>query len=178
MTDPVADTRRWIEAVVIGLNLCPFARRPFDSNQIRFAVSDATDAATLIADLTRELEALAAAPADEVETTLLIHPNVLTDFFDYNDFLDVADGLIEELDLEGVVQIASFHPQYQFAGTPPEAVENYTNRSPYPMLHLLREESVGRAVETLADPDEVPRRNVETMRRLGREGILKMTNDQ
>ncbi|HVK12288.1 MAG TPA: DUF1415 domain-containing protein [Gemmataceae bacterium] len=177
MTDPaaaIADTRRWIEAVVIGLNLCPFARRPFDNNQIRFVVSDATRPAGLEADLRRELEALAAAPAGEVETTLLIHPHVLTDFFDYNDFLDTADGLIEELDLEGVIQIASFHPNYQFAGTAPDAVENSTNRSPYPMLHLLREASVERAVESLADPDEVPRRNVETMRRLGREGVLRL----
>lgn len=170
----LARTRRWIADIVIGLDLCPFARRVFEAERIRYVVSAAQDEHALRRELAGELESLAAAPIETIETTLLIHPHVLTDFLDYNDFLGVADRLIAELGLRGVVQIASFHPHYQFAGTSPEAVENYTNRSPYPMLHLLREESIS-AVS--GDPDvllDVPRRNIETLRRLGRDRILAM----
>ncbi len=166
-------TRRWIAAVVIGLDLCPFARRVFEAERIRYVVSDAQDEQTLVAELAGELHRLAAAPAG-VETTLLIHPRVLTEFLDYNDFLGVAEALIDEQDLGGVVQIASFHPNYQFADTEPDAVENWTNRSPYPMLHLLREDSISAVA---ADPDallDIPRRNVETLRRLGRQRILQL----
>lgn len=174
MSDPVAATRRWIEAVVVGLNLCPFARRPVEADQIRYVVSAAADETALFHDLARELEALAAAPPAEIETTVLIHPDVLADFFEYNDFLDAADGLVADLGLEGIIQIASFHPRYQFAGTPPDAVENYTNRSPFPMLHLLREASVTRAVGAAGDAADIPRRNVETLKRLGRAGVLEL----
>lgn len=163
----VAATRRWIEALVIGLNLCPFARRVYDGDKVRYAVSEATDEVALLDDLRRELQSLAATPIETVETTLLIHPDALGDFLDYNDFLDVANREVRRLGLEGVVQIASFHPDYRFADAEPDAVENYTNRSPYPMLHLLREESVSRIAD---DPDallDVPRRNVATLRRLG-----------
>src|SRR5437899_171605 len=117
-------TRRWIAAVVIGLDLCPFARRVFEAERIRYVVSDARDEETLLAELAGELQRLATAPAEVIETTLLIHPRVLTDFLDYNDFLGVAERLIDDLDLSGIVQIASFHPDYQFAGTEPDAVEN------------------------------------------------------
>lgn len=170
-------TRRWIEAIVIGLNLCPFAQRVFAGDKIRYVVSTAQDEATLLADLSRELGGLAIAPLETVETTLLIHPHVLSDFLDYNDFLDQAEREIETLNLTGVIQIASFHPQYQFADTTADAVENYTNRAPYPMLHLLREASI----DAIADDEEalleIPERNIETLRALGREGILTKLRD-
>jgi len=171
--EAVEATRRWISAVVIGLNLCPFARRVFEGGRIRYAVTDAQDEAALVEALTGEVLHLVASPIREVETTLLIHPRVLGDFLDYNDFLDVGERLIEELGQRGVVQIASFHPEYRFAGTAPDAVENYTNRSPYPMLHLLREESIS-AVAGEEALLETPRRNVETLRRLGRSEILAL----
>lgn len=168
------ETRRWISTMVIGLNLCPFARKVFEGDTIRYVVSDATDESALLADLTREMKALPSTPSAEVETTLVIHPHVLADFLDYNDFLDLAEERLEALGLEGVIQIASFHPAYRFADAEDDGVENYTNRSPYPMLHLLREDSVS-AVS--GDEDEmmaIPRRNIETLRALGREKILEM----
>jgi len=166
----IEGTRRWISSFVIGLNLCPFARRVFDAGAIRYVVSDAEDEETLLGDLAGELAALASSPISAVETTLLIHPRALRDFLDYNDFLGVGDRLVGALGLRGVIQIASFHPDYRFAGTAPGSVANYTNRSPYPMLHLLREESVSAvAGEAL----EIPRRNVRTLKDLGREKILE-----
>lgn len=167
-------TRRWVERAVVGLNLCPFARAPFIQGRIRYAVSHARDTDTLLDDLCGELQSLAAADAADCETTLLIHPHVLGDFLEYNDFLDVADAAVETLKLDGVLQVASFHPHYQFADTAPEDVENATNRSPYPTLHLLREASVERATEAMTDPDEIYRRNIETLRKLGREGWEKL----
>jgi uncharacterized protein len=173
--DAVIDvTRRWVSEVVIGLNLCPFARRVFEGGLVRFAVSAAADEEALLADLAGELTALAAATRSAVETTLLIHPGALSDFLDYNDFLATADELVRDLGLRGTIQIASFHPRYQFAGTTPDAVENYTNRSPYPMLHLLREEGIS---EVANDPEAllgIPERNIATLNRLGRERILEL----
>lgn len=166
--------RRWISSVVVGLNLCPFAARVLLADGIRYAVTDAENEEALREDLAGELKALAAAPIATVETTLLIHPRVLGDFLAYNDFLGVADELLGRLGLRGVIQIASFHPHYQFAGAEPEAVENYTNRSPYPMLHLLREESV---TAVSGDPDElaaIPRRNGATLRALGKAKVREM----
>jgi uncharacterized protein len=168
---PIAATRRWIEAVVVGLNLCPFARRVLDDDRIRYTVTEAADAEALRTALAEELLRLIGTPRMETETTILIHPHVLMDFLDYNDFLAEADELLDELDLTGVIQIASFHPQYRFAGTEPDDVTNYTNRSPYPMLHLLREDSV---TEVAGNPellDGIPERNIATMRRLGLRGI-------
>jgi hypothetical protein len=171
----IARTHRWIARVVVGLNLCPFARRVFEGSGIRYAVSDATDEDTLLRGLATELQALASAEVG-VETTLLIHPNVLNDFLDFNDFLDRAERTLIEMNLEGVIQLASFHPHYQFAETQPDDVENYTNRSPYPMLHLLREASISAVAD---DPDElleIPDRNIATLRSLGRariESLLK-----
>jgi hypothetical protein len=165
-------TRRWVADVVIGLNLCPFARRVIDASRVRFAVTPAADPDTLLDALGEELRVLVSTPRAEVETTLLIHPRALADFADYNDFLPEADRLVRRLGLRGVVQIASFHPEYQFADATPDAVENYTNRSPHPMLHLLREESV---TEVAGDPDAlaaIPGRNVEMLRRLGRAEML------
>jgi len=166
--DPVADTKRWIAEFVIGLNLCPFARRVFDSDRIRYVVSDAASDDTLLAVLRDELLALRDAPREHVETTILIHPHVLTDFFEYNEFLTEAERALRRLKLNGVIQIASFHPQYQFEGTEPDAPENGTNRSPFPMLHLLREASV---TEVSNHPETllgIPERNIETMRRRAR----------
>ncbi len=138
----IAATRRWIADIVIELNLCPFARRVFQEGLIRYVVSGADSSKALLHDLRRELKALAAAPIASFETTLLIHPSALLDFLDYNDFLDSAERQLSKMGLEGMVQIASFHPDYRFADTDADAAENYTNRSPYPMLHLLREESI------------------------------------
>lgn len=159
--------------MVIGLNLCPFAGRVFGADKIRYVVSDARDTTGLLKDLAEELAALASSSRWVVETSLLIHPHVLGNFLDYNEFLGLGDRLLGDLGLRGTIQIASFHPDYQFAGTDPGAAENYTNRSPYPMLHLLREESIS---EVASDPNElaaIPRRNIETLRHLGREKILE-----
>ena len=168
--DALARTRAWLEQAVIGLELCPFAKAVHAKGRIRWVVSAARDPATLQEDLQRELERLAVAPIDEIETTLLLHPRVLRDFLDYNDFLDVADATIEALGLDGVLQVASFHPDYVFAGSNPDDIENATNRSPVPLLHLLREESIDRAVQAYPDPDAIVERNVATLRRLGPAG--------
>lgn len=151
---------------VIGLNLCPFAAAVHDAGQIRYAVSEAATTKQLRADLLEELLFLKEADPAKVDTTLLIHPGVLADFLEFNDFLDVAEDVLRDLGLNGDIQIASFHPRYQFEGTEPDDVTNRTNRSPYPTLHLLREASVERALENYPDPEEIPRRNIETMRRL------------
>ena len=163
----VASTRAWIERAVIGLHLCPFAKAVYVKEQIRYIVSQARSTGALREDLRRELRALAEADPVVVDTTLLIHPQVLTDFLDYNEFLSVADALIEELGLTGVLQIASFHPAYRFAGTSMHDMANFTNRSPYPMLQLLREASVSRAVAAFPEARTIYERNIETMHRLG-----------
>ena len=165
-----AATRTWLERAVIGLQLCPFARAVYVNEQVRYVVSDASNTEALREVLERELRTLAQTDASVIDTTLLIHPQVLTDFLDYNDFLDIAEETVETLELDGVVQIASFHPAYQFAGTTLDDVTNFTNRSPYPILHLLREESVSRAVEAFPDAPTIYQRNIETMRRLGAAG--------
>lgn len=172
------DTRRWLERAVIGLNLCPFARAPYVRGQLRIAVSDARDTETLALDLHAELERLRDTDIATLETTLLVHPHVLQDFLDYNDFLDIADALLEELDLDGEVQVASFHPDYQFADAAPDDIENHTNRSPYPVLHLLREDSISRAVDAVPDTDAIYERNIATLRALGHAGWNKLwSND-
>lgn len=158
-------TRRWLQTVVIGLDLCPFAGRVLEADGVRFAVSRAQSADALLEDLDAEMRRLDAAP--EIGTTLLIHPDVLADFLDYNDFLDAADALLEARDRVGIYQIASFHPDYQFGGTAPEDAENHSNRSPFPMLHLLREDDVERALAAYADPEQIPDRNIERLRALG-----------
>ena len=170
----VTATRTWLEKAVIGLNLCPFAKPVYLGNRIRYFVSDARSRARLLKDLMAELQALDAADPAQCETTLLIHPHVLTDFADYNDFLAQADDAVAELGLEGVIQVASFHPRYQFEDAGPDDIENYTNRSPYPMLHLLRESSVERAVTTHPDTTAIYRKNIETLRRLGHEGWRRL----
>jgi len=170
----IATTQRWLERVVIGLNLCPFARAVFARNQIRYIVSSADSQDLLLADLSSALSELQASDSERIDTVLLIHPHVLQDFFDYNQFLEQTDAALDELDLRGEIQIASFHPLYQFAGTAPDDIENCTNRSPYPMLHLLREHSVERAVAAYPDTAKIFERNIETLRELGHVGWLRL----
>ena len=170
----VAATRTWLERAVIGLNLCPFAKPVHLNNLIRYFVSDARSPARLLADLMTELRALDTTNPAQCETTLLIHPHVLSDFSDYNEFLEQADDAVSELGLEGVIQVASFHPRYHFEDAGPDDIENYTNRSPFPMLHLLRESSVERAVTTYPDTTAIYRKNIETLRRLGQEGWRRL----
>jgi len=166
----IADTRLWLEKAVIGLNLCPFARAEYVRNRVAFRVSEATTTEALLADLESALRELTQAEPSKLETTLLIHPRVLQDFLDYNDFLDEAEALLERMGLEGVIQIASFHPRYQFAGEDPADMSHFTNRSPYPTLHLLRESSIERAVRGGEDAETIVARNLKTVRALGPEG--------
>jgi len=169
--DVIAATRHWLEKAVIGLNLCPFAKAVHAKRQIRYVVSDAEAVEDLLPLLLEELQTLAAADPAAIETTLLMHPQVLTDFADYNDFLDIADSAIDELGLTGEIQIASFHPDYQFAGTRPQDIDNYTNRAPYPTLHLLREESVAQAVEAFPDAADIFEKNIATLRAIDPEKL-------
>ena len=174
-TAPVADpvvllTQRWLDRAVIGLNLCPFAKAVHVKGQIRYVVSNATSPEALVEDLLRELEFLAEASAELIDTTLLIHPQVMQDFLDFNDFLEVADGVVEELHLDGILQVASFHPQFQFENTESDDITNYTNRSPYPTLHLLREDSVDRAVAAFPEELEIASANIATLEKLGHDG--------
>jgi hypothetical protein len=163
--------RHWLETVVIGLNLCPFAARPFRAGQVRVHVSDCTDELELLTELQLELARLDETPAAELETTVIAIPRMLEDFLDYNDFLDKVDALLEEFEWAGEYQVASFHPQYQFAGTEPDDAENYTNRSPVPLLHLLRENSVETAIASHPDPDGIPQANIERFRALTQEQL-------
>ena len=170
--DPfIVETRAWVERVVIGLKLCPFAPAPALKGLIRYAMSEAETPEALLEDLATELQHLVASPPEEVETTLLVHPQVLQDFHDFNDFLEIADEALRMWGLEGEIQIASFHPQYQFAGTDPDDIGNATNRSPYPMLHLLREQSIARAVDAFGDTRSISAANLETLEKLGPAGL-------
>ncbi len=161
--------RQWVETFVVGMNLCPFAKRELVQNRVRFVTTAATTAEQLLQVLQTELELLNADPS--VETTLLIHPAVLQDFYDFNDFLGCADILLLDMELEGIYQVASFHPDYQFGGTRPGDAENYTNRAPYPVLHLLREESLERVIADYPDVDDIPERNIELMNSLGQDKL-------
>lgn len=167
-------TRLWLEKAVIGLNLCPFAKAVYVKNQVRLVVSQARHADGLLEELDRELDLLAATPADEVDTTLLIHPTLFDDFLDFNDFLEIAEGVVDEHGLEGVIQLASFHPQFQFDGTEPDDISNYTNRAPFAILHLLREESVERAVEAFPEAEAIFEQNIATLEKLGHKGWKAM----
>ena len=172
-----ADVRRWLERAVIGLNLCPFAKAGYVKQRVRILVSDASTERALLEQLGEELALLRDTPAEDIDTTLLVHPQVLGDFLDYNDFLDDADGLVEAMDLDGVLQVASFHPDYRFADTAADDPGNLTNRAPWPILHLLREDSIDRAVAAYPDPDGIIERNIETMRELGADGFHKLLSD-
>lgn len=166
----IEDTVHWLEKAVIGLNLCPFAKSVHVKGQVRTVVSDATDTDTLYDELVRELQHLAAVDPEQTDTTLLVHPRVLQDFLDFNDFLDVADLALRQLGLEGTLQIASFHPDFQFAGTDADDISNFTNRSPWPTLHLIRESSIDRAVAAFPEAEAIFERNIETLEAMGLEG--------
>ncbi len=172
MTDEevLGKTRHWLEVVVIGLNLCPFAKAVYVKKQVRLVVSHARHADDLLEELDRELDLLVATPTEEIDTTLLIHPTLFKDFLDFNDFLEFAEGVVDEHELEGVVQLASFHPQFQFDGTEPDAISNYTNRAPFAILHLLREDSVERAVAAFPQTDAIFEQNIATLEKLGHAG--------
>ncbi|PWF49373.1 DUF1415 domain-containing protein [Massilia glaciei] len=166
----IAATERWLEQAVIGLNLCPFAKAVHVKKQVRYVVSNATTPEALLETLMDELQALSDADPEKVDTTLLIHPFVLNDFLDYNEFLDIADAALEDMELDGELQIASFHPQYQFADTHIDDIGNFTNRSPYPILHLLREDSIERAVEAFPEASDIFEKNIDTLEKLGHAG--------
>jgi hypothetical protein len=170
----IAATRRWLERAVIGLNLCPFAKSVYVKEQVRYVVSHATTPEELLEQLMDELQRLSDTSPEKVDTTLLIHPLVLTEFLDFNDFLDVADAAVDEMELEGELQVASFHPDYQFSDTDKNDITNFTNRAPYPILHLLREDSIARAVEAFPDAAEIFEKNIDTMEQLGHEGWDKL----
>lgn len=170
----IQETENWLEKAVIGLNLCPFAKAVHIKKQVRYVVSEAGNIDRLIETLIAELELLAEADPAKIEMTLLMHPRVLGDFMAFNDFLEIADSVLLELKLDGIFQIASFHPQYQFAGTEPDDIDNYTNRSPYPTLHLLREDSIARAVESFPDASVIVDRNIATLRSMGHAGWQKL----
>ena len=168
--DAIAATKLWLERAVIGLNLCPFAKSVHVKNQIRYVVSAAKTPEELLSDVLDEFEVLAEASPDAIDTILLIHPQVLTDFLDYNDFLEVVDAALVDVELDGELQVASMHPQYQFADTEIDDITNYTNRSPYPTLHILREDSIDKAVEAFPEAEQIFEKNIETTRKLGHEG--------
>ncbi len=170
----IVETRDWIEKAVIGLNLCPFAKAVYIKNQVRIVVSSARHLDAFLEDLDRELDHLAEVDPDVTDTTLLIHPTLFPDFLDFNDVHQIADEAVAEHGLEGVIQIASFHPLYQFEGTEPDDITNYTNRAPYPTLHLIREASLDKAVEAFPEAETIYERNIETMNKLGIAGWLAL----
>lgn len=175
----LAYTRQWIEKAVIGLNLCPFARAVYVKNQVRIVVSRARHLDAFLDELDAELDLLQKTPAEQIDTTLLVHPTLFPDFEVFNDFLGVVDDVVAEHELEGVIQVASFHPAYQFAGTEPDDITNATNRAPYPALHLLREDSVERAVASEGgDAEAIVERNMATLRGLGPEGWRALLADK
>jgi hypothetical protein len=165
----IRSVRQWVETLVVGMNLCPFAKRELLKNRVRFATTTSITEEQLLVALQGELQLLNTDPS--IETTLLIHADVLQDFYDYNRFLSYADSLLVEMELEGIYQIASFHPDYQFDGTKPDDAENYTNRSPYPMLHLIREVSLERAIADYPEVDQIPVRNIALMNELGQDKL-------
>ena len=169
-----AEMRHWIEQAVIGLNLCPFAKSVYVKNQVRIVVSQARNIDAFLDDLDRELELLKDTPAEQVDTTLLVHPTLFPDFFVFNDFLDLVDEVVEEHELEGIVQVAPFHPAFQFEDTEPDDADNLTNRAPYATLHLLREASIDRAVESGDSAEDIVERNLATVRRLGLQGWTRL----
>lgn len=174
----IAAVRHWMVRAVIGLNFCPFAKAVHAKDQIRYVVSDAPDLEGMLATLEAELRTLIDADPNRIDTTLLIFPRAFADFLEFNDALFFADRLLAQMRLQGELQIASFHPNYRFAGSEPEDIENYTNRAPYPILHLLREASVERATQAFPDAADIYERNQETLRRLGHEGWREWMEEQ
>lgn len=174
----VAQTQRWLERAVIGLNLCPFAKSVHVKKQIRYAVTGAQTADELLAELEHELQLLVDTDPDSLDTILLIHPRAMTEFLDFHFFLAEADALLKNQGYTGIFQIASLHPDYEFAGSEPDDIDNYSNRSPYPTLHLLREASIDRAVAAFPDASSIYERNMETLRRLGHAGWRRLWLDE
>ncbi|MBF1284708.1 MAG: DUF1415 domain-containing protein [Neisseria sp.] len=167
-------TRQWLEKAVIGLNLCPFAKAPHVKNLVRISVSQARHLDGFLEDLDRELQLLGDTPADELETTLLVHPTLFPDFDTFNQMLDIADAAVVDNGLEGIVQIAPFHPDFQFEGTDSDDISNYTNRSPYPTLHLIREDSIAKAAQAFPDASAIFERNIAVLEKMGHEGWDKL----
>jgi uncharacterized protein len=170
-------TKEWIQQFVIGLNLCPFAKHPFNADTIRYTVFEGNDLESFLKTIMAELEFLNSTESTVCETSLLIHPEMFNDFAEYWDFQDVVDDILEETELDGVFQVATFHPDYQFEGTRKASPENYTNRSPFPMLHFLREDSVTKVVDTYPNVDDIPIRNIRIMNNLGSLKIKTMLNE-
>ena len=167
-------TKQWLEKAVIGLNLCPFAKAPHVKNLVRIVVSEARHLDGFLEDLDRELQLLGNTPASELETTLLVHPTLFPDFETFNQMLEIADDAVVENELEGIVQIAPFHPDFQFEGTEADDISNYTNRSPYPTLHLIREDSIAKAAEAFPDTSAIFDRNIALLEKMGHEGWDKL----
>ena len=170
----IQEVDHWLYNVVIGLNLCPFALKPYKNQQIQTIVSDCLDEACLLQKMQDEFERMLSTDVKELETTLLVTPNMLQDFYDYNQFLDYAEALIDQNNWSGIFQIASFHPDYQFAGTHHGDAENLTNRSPYPILHLLREESLEKAIDRFPNPEQIPENNIDTVENLSEDQKQKL----
>ena len=166
----IEDTQKWLLNAVVGLNLCPFAKAVVVKDMVRYRVCASSDPVDVLAMLREELLHLAEADPEKLDTTLLIAPNALPDFLDFNDFLADCDEVLQDLELDGVLQVADFHPHYQFGGIEPDDMGNFTNRAPYPTLHLLREASIDKAVEAYPDASLIFERNIEVLERLGREG--------
>ena len=172
--DPIQHTKDWIQDIVIGLNLCPFAQKPFVREKIRYVLVKETEEELLLKTLLAEAQFLKAVDLEEVETSILIHPNALLDFDSYLNFIHISEVLFQEMGFNGIIQLASFHPDYQFGDAAEGAVENYTNRSPFPMLHLLREDIVEKALENYPEPEQIPNRNIQTMNELGVQKIMNL----
>jgi hypothetical protein len=169
----LALTRQWVESMVVGLNLCPFASPVVRHNTLRYVVSEETDTESLAAFFLQELALIHESDEKEIATSLLIMPKAVPDFYDYLDLLDLCEGLLEEAELEGVFQLASFHPGYLFGGVPANDISHWTNRSPFPMFHLIREDQMSKVLKHYKNPDEIPERNIQRLRELGREGLIK-----
>lgn len=173
----IETTKLWLERFVIGLNLCPFAKHPFKNGKIRYIVFEDNDLEKLTELLLKEANELIETTPSVLETTLIILPEILDEFEEYLDYVEMAEFIFAEVELEGVIQLASFHPDYQFEDTEPTDVENYTNRSPFPMLHLIREDSITRAIEAYPEVGNIPETNIETMNNLGLTRVKQMLDD-
>jgi hypothetical protein len=166
--------RRWLEGAVIGLNLCPFARPVYAGDQVHLAVASQTSFDEVIGETLVEVDRLLDHASDDIATTLVICPNALSDFDEFLEAVEIVEALLTEAGADGILQVAHFHPDYQFAGTRPDDLENYTNRAPYPIIHLLREAQVSEAIESHPDPETIPQRNIERLEKLGRDGLAKL----
>ncbi|MEL0636361.1 DUF1415 domain-containing protein [Marinomonas sp. TI.3.20] len=168
-------TIKWVNDFIVGLNICPFAKREMERESVRFVVVRSKKSQVALEELMSEVHWLDEHP--ETETTIIVFPTLFSDFYRYLDFVDLAENIMFEQECEGVYQLATFHPNYCFSGAEPEDVSNYTNRSPYPMLHLLREASVEKAIEFYGDTDAIPERNIDVMEEMGKESLEKILSN-